>query len=67
MPEITTQKMPVGPAMKFYLAKGNAGTYLVATLDLPEAANETDEKLQARLDNAGPSKAHGAGRHWPTP
>src|SRR5262249_52775087 len=48
-PEATTQKMPSGPPLKLYQVKG-AGLYLVATLDIPEAATEADDKLQARLD-----------------
>ena len=48
-PEAITQKMPAGPPLKLYQVRG-AGLYLVATLDIPEAANESDDKLQSRLD-----------------
>ena len=49
-PEASTQKMPAGPPLKVYKANGSAGVYLVATLEIPEATNEPDDKLQTRLD-----------------
>jgi hypothetical protein len=49
-PETKTQKLPSGPPMKLYVARGGAGVFMVATAEVPEAAKETDDKIQARLD-----------------
>jgi hypothetical protein len=51
-PEMMTQKLPNGVPVKMYLARSPNALYIVATMDLAEAANETEEKLQERLDNA---------------
>jgi hypothetical protein len=49
-PEVSTQKLQNGAVMRLYVAKGTSGMYVVATTDIPEAANESEDKLQARLD-----------------
>jgi hypothetical protein len=51
-PEVLTQKLPNGTPVKIYQARGTKALYIVATMDLPETANEAEEKLQERLDRA---------------
>jgi hypothetical protein len=51
-PEVMTQKLPNGVPLKMYLARTANALCIVATMDLPDAAGETEEKLQERLDAA---------------
>jgi hypothetical protein len=59
-PELMTQKLPNGVPVKMYLAKGTSALYIVAAMDLGETVNETEEKLQERLDNARDLTVHNA-------
>jgi hypothetical protein len=51
-PEMMTQKLPNGVPLRMYLARSANALFIVATMDLPESANESEEKLQERLDTA---------------
>jgi hypothetical protein len=51
-PELVTQKLPNNVSLKTYLSRGSNALYVVASMDLPETANEADDKLQERLDTA---------------
>jgi hypothetical protein len=51
-PEVMTQKLPNGAPLKIFHVRGSNALYTVALMDLAETANENEEKLQERLDNA---------------
>ena len=51
-PEVMTQKLPNGVPLKMYLARTTNALCIVATMDLPDAAGDSEEKLQERLDAA---------------
>jgi hypothetical protein len=51
-PEKSTHKIPGGADLHRYQVKTDKGVFVITTSEVPEAAKETDDKLQKRLDDA---------------
>jgi hypothetical protein len=52
-PQKSTVKLPGAIEMHRYVAKANnGGVYIVTTTDVPDAAKDSEDKLQSRLNSA---------------